>query len=1465
MPLELLEPLESRMLLSGVTLITHGYQLSGNVGPWLDRMADEVADRVGPDASVFKLVVEEDANKLFISSFNQRYGPSLSSGTNSRGEIVISLDWADASNDLIFISTTDIAELVVPDLFANPMLRGLGVGLMEMPMHLIGHSRGASMALEMARIIGEMGAWVDHITLLDPNDHAGIDEDVGRPTDNVVFAEDYYQNSIGNVIRGLPVEGSMSLELTTLGGEGYVSEHSDVHLWYHGTVDLSNQITDGTETLRPNSTDWYVGNQGPRGKKGYYYSRIGGGVRPDDGVGRFFHGNGVRQRIGLSGSQWANIGNLVVMNGSRFKLGDQIHLEYLYQDRDSDAKATFFLDPDQNPYNNNEVRLGTRQLQKTGDKVFDDDAYVSAKRTNSSSNYVLAKISDGSHTRYAYAPKAVAIEDPGPLKGHGFTIADLQWVDAGSHGDGDGVMEARESPRLKIKLRSKSRQSIQNVNAVLKTRNSSIAITDDSVHFDNFSPGQSRWSVDWFEMDLNFSLSPGRTHSGQFQLEITYKRDGTKHFQTLDFTQKFLEQKNWGNFKVVNNEGTTKVDDTPNDHHPYNDNKGDIQSGEDVDLKPLLEYSGLAPVQHVDMALIYNGPKEHLQRTPQANNYEGYPNLNPGDRKYPSGNNDFGIQSAWNFSGILHFDVKVRVDEGRQGIYVINDGLKVEIKPAPWMFFQNGNYYDFKSTTTKEDVEYTLTVKNGGSYDMEVKGIDLFGHDDVLATHDAFPWTLRPGESKDIRLRIETENLDGTIVREIRILSDGRIKRPLEDYGRVIPRDRFVIVGKVSPAPPNQKPTITSLSDSPDPVIQGRNLTLIANNVADPDGSIIQVEFYRDSDNDGVLDVGTDSLLGLDVSANDGWSWTGSTKGFPLEANRYFARAQDNDRDWSNVVNITGTVNAPPPPVLSINDVSMTESDSGQKQFNFTVSLSAVSNKIVRVQYNTTNGTAITADNDYQARSDTLTFLPGQTSKTISIAVNGDKKVEPNETFFVNLSNAVNATIADSRGIATIRNDDDPVPEITVRGLNNIIINDNDAMPRSADGTDFGGVGVANGSIIRTFMIHNQGDAVLKLTGNPKVEIINGSSHFTVIEQPSSSVASNAATTFKVKFDPGVIGVKNADISIMNNDNNETPYNFTIKGEGLPNGGDQPDTDSYEPDNSLLEAARAYKKRKSGRINLFGTPQTHSIHTANDEDWTLFVVRSRRGADVAIWTSGQGQGDTLLELKQTRGRRRRRQIIKLATDDNSGQGDYSRIEQHLNRGVYYLRVSGNGSNIIQSYDLHIDITGAALSTPADAFEPDNNAKLAKRIYRRNPIAVDGTPQMHSIHLPNDVDWVPLVIRNRRGADVTIETQGGDTKVSLLDRRGRRVLTSALSVDGSARIESRHLGRGSYFIVVEENGRDAKIDQYKLSVTATSNALTTQSVIMAIAASTTSDRNQTGQSNKFSMLPLNISDRVLGSS
>lgn len=117
---------------------------------------------------------------------------------------------------------------------------------------------------------------------------------------------------------------------------------------------------------------------------------------------------------------------------------------------------------------------------------------------------------------------------------------------------------------------------------------------------------------------------------------------------------------------------------------------------------------------------------------------------------------------------------------------------------------------------------------------------------------------------------------------------------------------------------------------------------------------------------------------------------------------------------------------------LAINDVTRAEGNSSVAIFTFTVRLSPASTSPVMVNYATVNGTA-TAGSDYTALPlTTLTFNPGQTNKQVAVPVIGNTVVEPNEYFFVNLTNPVGATIVDPdlRGIGVILNDDGPLLSI---------------------------------------------------------------------------------------------------------------------------------------------------------------------------------------------------------------------------------------------------------------------------------------------------------------------------------------------------------------------------------------------------------------------------------------------------
>ena len=70
-------------------------------------------------------------------------------------------------------------------------------------------------------------------------------------------------------------------------------------------------------------------------------------------------------------------------------------------------------------------------------------------------------------------------------------------------------------------------------------------------------------------------------------------------------------------------------------------------------------------------------------------------------------------------------------------------------------------------------------------------------------------------------------------------------------------------------------------------------------------------------------------------------------------------------------------------------------------------------------------GAAKTSESDSVARTGTLTFAPGETTKTITIEVKGDSKKEADETFYLDLfDNSSNSLFTKKRGLGTILNDD---------------------------------------------------------------------------------------------------------------------------------------------------------------------------------------------------------------------------------------------------------------------------------------------------------------------------------------------------------------------------------------------------------------------------------------------------------
>ncbi|HZN08702.1 MAG TPA: FG-GAP-like repeat-containing protein [Pyrinomonadaceae bacterium] len=153
-----------------------------------------------------------------------------------------------------------------------------------------------------------------------------------------------------------------------------------------------------------------------------------------------------------------------------------------------------------------------------------------------------------------------------------------------------------------------------------------------------------------------------------------------------------------------------------------------------------------------------------------------------------------------------------------------------------------------------------------------------------------------------------------------------------------------------------------------------------------------------------------------------------------------------------------------PPPDLLISDLAIDEGNAGMKSANVTLTLSKPSGKSISLQYTTADGTA-KAGSDYVFANGSLVFAPGETQKVASIQIIGDAIFEPSETFVVNITNALNVTVADAQVEVTIVNDEPltlvleegaAVPTQVAAFESVLFVRDPFRVPRISDWYDFG-------------------------------------------------------------------------------------------------------------------------------------------------------------------------------------------------------------------------------------------------------------------------------------------------------------------------------------------------------------------------------------------------------------------------
>lgn len=685
--------------------------------------------------------------------------------------------------------------------------------LCELPVHLIGHSRGGSVVSEISRLLGNRGIWVDQQTTLDPhpvNNDGNNSADFpywGSPDfsdasvrvyENTVFADNYWENtwtwflpplSIVPVYgatypAGESITGAQNLNLNTRFeadslADGLSADHGRLIDWYYGTVNLSATTLLSDSGYSIPRSEWYTSAENGGANCGYKYSRIVGGGRPVTGLNWHFGGNTPGQSItrdATTGSQWPNVFNLAIADDRysgqtvpQFAIGETLSLQFQYQSYGSQAHATLYLDTDQNPYNgySREITSSLISCPANGDSITRKTVQWNASGNTDRNYYLYAKIEDGfDHVRYVYAAKQISLSVSPPKQGNMISLVGTDWDD--SDGNNNHVIETAEDIRLRLKL--KSTGDLDYIMGYLSSSLGNMQISDSEVQYPPVTPGGSVWPYgSGFDMVLDLDSD----YTVPFTLYVEYCYNNQDYYQTFTLSKKFYKKGSRdAAFQVMG----IVVDDSLT-QASYNNNDGVIQSGERVEIRPLLKNTGLSTATKIDMYLTYSGTGFTVDG---ATDTERYPDLSSGSQGYPDGTSSYDIRDLLRtFSGTAYLDAHI-VTEQNTTETVIPEAVEVNIQPAAWLRLSTTQPVDFGVVAPGTTVTYTTRVENVGCAPLQVTGVAA-SSGDTTGSCGTLPFTLNSGEGRELVVSIDTTGMQGTISRQITVTSTGRLRKPGED------------------------------------------------------------------------------------------------------------------------------------------------------------------------------------------------------------------------------------------------------------------------------------------------------------------------------------------------------------------------------------------------------------------------------------------------------------------------------------------------------------------------------------------------------------------------------------------------------------------------------------------------------------------------------------------------------------
>lgn len=767
------EQLENRVLLAGVTLVTHGWNASGGQD-WVPAMLDDVAERIGeitqtdknhiPRATI-RMFLDEDEVVAETSGF-QNIAPRSTDATT--GELLVFLDWtAIAGWDLK--GTAEVAGAVVASIVSPGFFPQLGVPLTTFPIHLIGHSRGGSLVSELSRQLGELGIWVDQVTTLDQQPIYGVDA-LARVSETTVFQDNYWRTEpdddwfdLGDVVGAGPVNHSYNRQLDeykldderSYSGHddaGYQLEHSDVHLWYNGTVKYDAGVFDGERSLYNFMRDnWYTPADNWGQYAGFSYSRIAGGSREaypqKQGLHRNFGGTRPELAHNWNNASWSTVFALFVDGGYSYTLGDTIPFRFKYNDYDSNTTVSVWFDRDANPYNGNEYGriASTSQLPSTGDAVSSAGIDWGSSLYIEGQFHVFAQIEDDNgHTRIVCAPEMLVLGPPDSNNG-----TDLAWVSSQWYDDDQPPNRYYPEPEdvgwYEVTLKNTSTSTLEEISGVLTVDDQRVGISPPSADWYSLGAGAERsqspdWQIDLSAVNVEADLT--------FTIDLTYRKGAFWYTQSIVFSQ-----------HVGTPEATLAVrgwwwDEDANYHGQDHATDGLMESGETGSVEVTLQNLGDITAEDVEVWLT-SDEDDHLVWANSQGSPRPYGDIDVGELtekglrleiphdwplSWQDNSADIQVWAVWRFQSdpVLLGTFRSWVDREAWGRTVDMNGNPIQ------------GYWDLGPRDPDELVEMRFAVENFGSTTLYCQGL-LVSDPDSMTWEELTPgeaWDIRPGEDK---------------------------------------------------------------------------------------------------------------------------------------------------------------------------------------------------------------------------------------------------------------------------------------------------------------------------------------------------------------------------------------------------------------------------------------------------------------------------------------------------------------------------------------------------------------------------------------------------------------------------------------------------------------------------------------------------------------------------------------------